>query len=284
MRAFINLTKPRITILFALTGASALLLEGSLSGTSLAFWTILVALYFVGGSANAFNQYLERDLDSQMERTAKRRPLPLKEITPFSALIFSIVMGVLGLILLWFWGGALAMALGLFTIIFYSFFYTLWLKPRTPYNIVVGGVAGAMGPLIAWAAVAGTIGWEAWVMFLIIFMWTPPHFWALAIYYKKDYEKISMPMLPVVKGDEFTRKQILGYSLTLLPISLFLLKSPQMGWFYAAFAIVGGLYFIWKAFELDNQKTPKLAYRLFGMSIFYLLVLFVVIIVDATVV
>ncbi|OGQ17640.1 MAG: protoheme IX farnesyltransferase [Deltaproteobacteria bacterium RIFCSPHIGHO2_02_FULL_40_11] len=284
MLALLNLTKPRISLLFAITALAALLLEGSLSLTSLHLWMIVFSVFLVGGCANAFNQYFERDLDEKMIRTAQRRPLPLKKISPNQALVFTILIGILGLQLLYTWGGGFAFGLGLFTILFYSFFYTLYLKPKTPYNIVIGGVAGAMGPLIAWAAVQNTVSWEAWVLFLIIFMWTPPHFWALAIYYKEDYEKIGLPMLPVVKGVRATQVQILAYSVFLLPLSLLLTFSEKLGWFYLAVSFLVNIYFIKKAFDVYQSNTRQVAYRLFALSIGYLFILLLALMLDATVV
>ena len=281
MRAYLELTKPRISLLFAITGLAALVIEGSLSFGTWTPWILILAIFLVGGSANSFNQYFERDIDAQMERTAQKRPLPLRKISPLSALLFSIAIGVIGLGILFQWGTILAFLLGLFTILFYSFYYTLWLKPRTPYNIVIGGAAGAMGPLIAWAAATGGgIGWEAWVMFFIIFFWTPPHFWALALTHKEDYEKVSLPMLPLVKGDEVTRKQIFYYSLLLLPISLCLFLSPSLSLGYVVCAVILGSLFVWFSFRLYSEKTLLLARRLFGYSIAYLMLLFLVIIID----
>ncbi|MBI3018787.1 MAG: protoheme IX farnesyltransferase [Deltaproteobacteria bacterium] len=285
MRAYLELTKPRISLLFAITGLAALVVEGSLSFGMWTPWILVLAIFLVGGSANAFNQYFERDIDAQMERTAQKRPLPLRKISPLAALSFSVGIGVVGLSLLFYFanGSILAFLLGLFTILFYSFYYTLWLKPRTSYNIVMGGAAGAMGPLIGWAAVTGTVGWEAWVMFLIIFFWTPPHFWALALYHKEDYEKVSLPMLPLVKGDEETRKQIFYYSLVLVPISLSLFLSHALSLFYVLSALGLGIFFVWFSFRLYSEKTLLLARRLFGYSIAYLMLLFLVMIVDGLV-
>ncbi|MBI3016860.1 MAG: protoheme IX farnesyltransferase [Deltaproteobacteria bacterium] len=276
MCAYLELTKPRISLLFAITGLAALVLEGSLRTP----WILVLAIFLVGGSANSFNQYFERDIDAQMERTAKKRPLPLQKISPLSALSFSIGIGVIGLGMLFQWGSLLASLLGLFTILFYSFFYTLWLKPRTPYNIVIGGAAGAMGPLIAWAAATGTLSWEPLMMFLIVFFWTPPHFWALALYHKEDYKKVSLPMLTLVKGDETTRKQIFYYSLVLVPISLSLFLSHALSVWYVLSALGLGSIFVWFSFRLYSEKTLLLARRLFGYSIVYLMLLFLVIILD----
>ena len=280
MYAYLELTKPRISLLFAITGLAALVIEASMSLRTGAPWMIILAIFLVGGSANSFNQYFERDIDAQMERTAQRRPLPLHKISPLSALFFSIAIGILGLFILFYWGGGLATLLGLFTILFYSFYYTLWLKPRTPYNIVIGGVAGAMGPLIGWAGATGKIGWESLVMFLIIFIWTPPHFWALALYHKEDYEKVCLPMLPLMKGDEVTRKQIFCYSLVLVPLSLSLFLSHALGVGYVLCALGLGSLFVWFSFRLYSEKKLLWARRLFGYSIAYLMLLFLIIIVD----
>lgn len=277
---YLNLTKPRISLLFAMTALVSLLVEKSLSSDPLRLWGIVLATFLVGGSANAFNQYFERDIDKLMERTAQRRPLPQGKISPFSALLFSIVIGVLGTMLLLFWGGKLSALLGLGTILFYSFFYTLWLKPRTPYNIVIGGVAGAMGPLIGWAGATGSIGWIPFLMFLIIFFWTPPHFWALALYCKEDYRKVSLPMLPLVAGDEVTRRQIFYYSLVLIPLSLSLFFMDVFQWFYGITAFMLSSYFVWKAFQVYTKKTVRVYSQLFHYSIAYLMFLFVVMMID----
>lgn len=281
MRDFLLLTKPRISFLFAFTGFSAFVVEGSLLVHPFDVFLLTVAIFLVGGSANSFNQYLERDIDKQMARTAQKRPLPLGKMSPSSALIFSIAIGMLGLVMLWFLGGKLAAFLGLFTIVFYSFYYTLWLKPKTPYNIVIGGAGGAMAPLMAWAAATGTIGWQAWVMFLIIFFWTPPHFWSLALYYKEDYEKVSFPMYPLVYGDEATRKQILYYILVFIPLSLMLSFSVKLSFLYFFSSLILGCFFLWLSFRLYVDKAKELSKKLFGYSILYLLLLFVVIVIDA---
>lgn len=281
MLNYLELTKPRISLLFAFTGFAALVIEGSLFSNFFSLFLLTLAIFLVGGSANSFNQYLERDLDKQMERTAKKRPLPLGKIRPLSALLFSIVIGILGLLILYVWGGKLSAFIGLATILFYSFYYTLWLKPKTPYNIVMGGAGGAAGPLIGWSAIQGTLSWEAWTLFLIVFFWTPPHFWALALTCKEDYKKVSLPMFPLVKGDEATRKQIFYYSLILLPLSLCLIFSEKMGILYGTISFVLGSFFLWFSFLLLTRKTDRQAKILFGYSILYLMLLFVVIVLDA---
>ncbi|OGQ21376.1 MAG: protoheme IX farnesyltransferase [Deltaproteobacteria bacterium RIFCSPLOWO2_02_FULL_44_10] len=278
--AYLNLTKPRISLLFALSGLTALVIEGSLLTEQSRLWILVLAIFIIGGSANSFNQYFERDIDKLMARTARKRPLPLAQIRPRNALLFSILSGVLGSFLLWKFGGWLAAFLGLGTILFYSFYYTLWLKPRTPYNIVIGGIAGATGPLIGWAAATGTLHWIPFLIFLIIFLWTPPHFWALALCCKEDYAKVGLPMLPLVAGDEATRKQILLYSLVLVPVAVSLMLFESIGRFYGITSIILGAIFIGMTINLFVTKTTPVAWKLFGYSIVYLLLLLLALILD----
>ncbi len=277
---YLNLTKPRISLLFAITGLTAFMMEGSIVHDPFRLWMLVLAIFMIGGSANAFNQYFEREVDGRMERTAKKRPLPQGKITPTAALIFSIVMGVIGTFILWVWGTPFAAFLGVSTILFYSFYYTLWLKPRTPYNIVIGGAAGATGPLIGWAAATGHLSWASFILFLIIFFWTPPHFWALALCCKEDYAKANYPMYPLVKGDASTRTQILLYSLTLLPLSASLYFMKALGLTYLITSLILGLLFILEAIFVYRKKTIKSYWHLFAYSIIYLLLLFIVMIID----
>lgn len=281
MLAYLNLTKPRISLLFAFTGLTVLYMEKSLLADPLRIWMIALAIFLVGGAANALNQFFERDRDQLMQRTAKKRPLPQGLISPRAAVIFAALSASIGNFMLWYWGNWLAVGLGVGTILFYSFYYTLWLKPRTPYNIVIGGVAGATGPLIAWAAATGTLTWAPLILFFLIFMWTPPHFWALALCCKDDYSKVGLPMLPLVKGDDFTRKQILIYSITLLPISLSLYFTGLVGKIYLFSAGILGLIFIIGAVMLCRLKTVKVYWQFFAYSILYLLLIFAFLILDA---
>ncbi|MBI2027961.1 MAG: protoheme IX farnesyltransferase, partial [Deltaproteobacteria bacterium] len=253
--AYLNLTKPKISVLFAFTAIVGLNAIVSVSLEPLTFWMIVLGVFFIGAAANALNQYFERDIDARMKRTAQRRSLPLKKISPRSALIFSLVLCLLGVALLYIFGNVLASLLGASTIVFYSFFYTLYLKPRTPYNIVIGGMAGSMGPVLAWVAATGSFAWEPIIMFLIIFFWSPPHFWALSLYYKDDYASVGLPMLPVIKGETETRKQIFIYSLTLLPLTLSLLLTGVVGWFYAAVSFFSTLLFIIGAFVIYKNSS-----------------------------
>ena len=272
---YLSLTKPRISVLFAFTGIVGLSVEGSLSVMSFQYWMIILAIFCVGGAANALNQYFERDIDARMERTAKKRALPMKKISPKNALIFSLAMAIFGIFLAIYFGNYLAGFISIFLILFYSLFYTLYLKPRTPHNIVIGGVAGALGPVIAWVAVTGSLSWIPLVMFAIIFFWSPPHFWALALYYKDDYAKVGFPMLPVVKGESVTRKQIFIYSLTLLPLSLSLYVFDVLGLFYAVTAFILGLGFIAGSYLIYRDASLKFCKQFFAYSIFYIAFIFI---------
>ncbi|MBI4126646.1 MAG: protoheme IX farnesyltransferase [Deltaproteobacteria bacterium] len=284
MFAYLNLTKPRISLLFALSGFAALLIERSMTATPLKLAAIVLAIFLVGGSANAFNQYFERDIDARMTRTSRKRPLPLAQVSPLQALLFSTVIGALGTGMLLFWGGWLAGLLGLCTILFYSLYYTLWLKPRTPYNIVIGGIAGATGPLIGWAAATGTLGLLPLIIFLIIFVWTPPHFWALALNCKEDYARVGYPMLPNVVGDNATYRQIMIYSVVLFPLTVGLSFFQNIGWLYGTAAVMLSTLFVALALRAATLKTVRTNWILFGYSIVYLLLLFVAMIVDVLVI
>lgn len=282
LHAYWQLTKPNITILFVVTGLTSMIVQGgTLFHTPLVAAVVLFGVFCTGASANAFNQYLDRDIDAQMERTRKKRPIPLGLITPQRALIFTLVTGALGIILLAAATNYLAASLALTVILFYGFIYTVWLKRRTPYNIVVGGAPGAMAPLIVWAAATSTLSPAAWLMFAMVFVWTPPHFWALAIYIKEDYASISIPMLPVVKGEAHTRRQILIYTVVLIALSfLFVWPLHIAGtlYFIAAF-LLGGCY-LGKTLHMMKTKDPNDAYRTFLFSIVYLFGIFAALMVD----
>lgn len=261
------------------TGATALVMEGSMLARPLDFALVLLATYLTGGCANALNQYFERDLDSRMERTSQRRPLPQNRMTPKRALLFALVIGVAGLALFLFWFNWLSAALAAGTILFYSLFYTLLLKPRTTQNIVIGGVAGAMAPVGAWAAATGTTAVAPWMLFLIVFLWTPPHFWALAIVNREDYIRVGLPMLPVVKGQKVAARHILIYTLVLVAVSLSM--AVFSGLFYLMVALLLGGLFIARSLSAKRQDTPEAFKRLFGFSIVYLFGLFFAIILQA---
>ena len=281
LNAYFQLTKPSIMLLVLITGATALFMEGSLLDQPVKFLLVMLALYLTGGSANALNQYFERDIDSLMERTKMRRPLPQKQISPLNALLFSISIGVIGVLIFGFVFNWLTALLSFATILFYSLFYTLFLKPNTWHNIVIGGIAGAMAPVGAWTAATGEFALAPWILFLIIFLWTPPHFWALASYRTDDYMKSGLPMLPVVKGIEFTLKQILIYSIVLVAVTLTLFWI-ESGWFYLIIALSSGALFIKKSYLAKKEQTTRRLKGLFGYSILYLFVLFFALIIEST--
>jgi protoheme IX farnesyltransferase len=267
-------------VLVVFSAITALFLEGSAISHPLDALLITLGIYLAGGSANALNQYFEREIDARMSRTRTRRPLPLGNILPLNALVFAITIGlvsiaILGLIYNWL---SAFMALG--TIIFYGFLYTLWLKPNTDQNIVIGGAAGAMAPLIAWAAATGSLALTPAILFLIVFIWTPPHFWALALYFKDDYKKVGMPMLPIVRGEKSALNQVFFYTIALFAVSLGLL-AVNAGPIYAIAAILLGGIFIKKAYSARSKKTRELQWALFGYSVVYLFGLFFAMIIDS---
>ncbi len=280
LKAYFDLTKPSIMLLVIITGATALILEGSLIDQPFQILLILIALYLTGGSANALNQYFEREVDARMSRTSKRRPLPQHIIPAQKALIFSIAIGVIGVLMFGFFFNWYSALLSLATILFYSLIYTLLLKPNTPQNIVIGGAAGAMAPVGAWVAARGTMSLDPWILFLVIFFWTPPHFWALALFYQDDYVKAQLPMMPVIRGTRSTLKQIVAYTWMLVGISLALFISPQMGIIYGLVSSLAGLLFLKKSYDALRYRTERYFRGLFGYSIVYLFVLFIAVIVD----
>jgi heme o synthase len=276
---YVLLTKPTIMLLVLFTGATALILEGSFLSQPLNFFLVMLGLYLTGGSANALNQYFEREIDARMDRTARRRPLPMHHLSSRQALAFAILIGLVGVALFAFFFNWLTAGLALGTLLFYSLFYTLWLKPYTWHNIVIGGAAGAMAPVGAWTAATGTLGLEPILLFLIIFLWTPPHFWALALYCKDDYVKARLPMLPVVKGDAETVRQILVYSVILVLVS-FAVYLAGARWFYIIAALLMGLWLVKKGLDAARLRTEKSFRGLFGYSIIYLFGLFGAMILD----
>jgi protoheme IX farnesyltransferase len=280
MKNYLQLTKPTIMLLVIITGAAALLIEGSLIYQPFQFFMVLFALYLTGGSANAMNQFFERNIDAKMSRTSQRRPLPQGAISPEKALIFAITIGVTGVLIFGFMFNWLTAGLSLATILFYSLVYTLLLKPNTPQNIVIGGIAGAMAPVGAWTAATGRMDLLPWILFLIIFLWTPPHFWALALFYKDDYIKSKLPMMPVIKGDEITLRQILVYSVVLVLTSLTLMLTGS-GWIYLIAALYLGYQFIKRSVIAGRSRKEKDYRRLFGYSIVYLFALFFALVLDS---
>jgi heme o synthase len=278
--AYYRLTKPRIVLLLLITTVPAMLLAaGSLPSP----WLIVATLVggtLAAGSANAINMYLDRDIDAVMKRT-RRRPLPAHAIAPERALRFGFVLGAIAFYFLAVTVNVLAAALALSAIAFYVFVYTMWLKRSTAQNIVIGGAAGAVPALVGWAAVTGTIAWPAVVLFAIVFVWTPPHFWALALRYSGDYAAAGVPMLPVVRGETETRRQILLYSLVLFAATLVLVPVGHMGPVYLITAVALGGSFVYRALLLWHRPDATRPRRLFSFSIVYLAALFAAVGVDA---
>jgi protoheme IX farnesyltransferase len=278
--AYFALTKPRIIELLLITTVPSMILAaGRWPGT----WPVLATL--IGGSlsaggANALNNYVDRDIDQVMRRT-RSRPLARQVVPPGNALVFGIVLGVAGFLWLWATTNLLAAAISTAALLFYVFVYTLALKRTSAQNIVIGGAAGAAPALVGWAAVTGSLDLPAWFLFLIVFYWTPPHFWALAIRYREDYERAGVPMLPVVAGVEATTRKMLLYTGLMVAISLLLVPVAGMRWIYLAAAIGLGGWFLWDTWRV--YRRPQDAMRLFTTSTVYLSALFAAVALDVLV-
>ncbi len=282
-RDFFALTKPRVMSLVIFTGLCGLLAAPGHINPVLGFTAILCIAMGAGGSG-ALNMWLESDIDAKMKRTAAR-PIPSGRLRREDARDFGVALSVASVLIMGLAVHWLAAALLAFSIVYYAVFYTLWLKPRTPQNIVIGGGAGAFPPLIGWVAVTGEITTMPLILFAIIFMWTPPHFWALALFVKTDYANAGIPMLPVVRGESHTRKQILAYSVLLVPIAVAPWFVGGAGALYGVTALVLSLAFLSLAVPVASRASaPGDAMlpekRLFKFSILYLFALFAVLVVD----
>ncbi len=280
---YIQLMKPRVMTLVILTALAAMIAAPGAIHPVIGVIAIF-AIAVGAGASGALNMWYDADIDARMARTAAR-PLPRGRITADEALQFGTVLSVgsvltLGVLVNWVAGALLVL-----TIAFYVFVYTMWLKRRTPHNIVIGGAAGAFPPMIGWAAVTGSVSLESVLLFLIIFMWTPPHFWALALYRCRDYERVGVPMLPVVAGLAETRRQILIYSILLVPLAILPYAIGLGGLTYLAFSVVLGAGFLWLAIKVytttEGREADAAAKQLFWFSILYLYLLFAVLLVEA---
>lgn len=279
---FIALLKPRVMSLVVFTGLVGMVAAPGEIHPVIAL-TALICIAVGAGASGALNMWYDADIDAKMQRTAAR-PIPRGKVTPQEALAFGSFLSFASVIFLGItvnWAAAALLAL---TIAYYVFFYTMWLKRRTPQNIVIGGAAGAFPPMIGWAAVTGGVSLESIVLFLIIFMWTPPHFWALSLYRARDYERVGVPMLPVVAGPDETRRQILLYSIALVPLTMLPVAMGFAGWLYGATALLlGGKFLIdaWRVYVTrEGAEADTAAKRLFLFSIFYLFALFAVLLVE----
>ena len=277
--AYVALTKPRIIELLLITTLPTMIVaQRGLPPVWLMVATLLGGTLAAGG-ANAINMYVDRDIDSLMHRTRKR-PLVTGAVTPRNALAFAITLEVVAFVELWAWVNLLSAVLAVSATLFYVFVYTLWLKRTSSQNIVIGGAAGAVPVLVGWAAVTDSLAWTPVVMFAIIFVWTPPHFWALAVKYKDDYQAAKVPMLPAVATFKRTAQEILVYSVVLVAVTLLLAYVASLGIIYVVAASVLGTVFIGLAARLWRRATPKAAMQLFSYSITYLTLLFVCMAVD----
>jgi len=281
VRSYWQLTKPRIIILLLITTAGSMwIASNGLVDPVLLFVTLLSGA-LAAASANTINCLYDRDIDYEMERT-RHRPLPSGRIKPLHALLFAIALATLSFTLLATFANFLSAWLAMSGIVTYVLVYTHWLKRHSTQNIVIGGAAGAIPPLVGWAAVTGELGWVPWILFAIIFFWTPPHFWSLALMIRKDYAKVGVPMLPVVAGDVTTAKQIWLYTLLLIPLTL-LLAFPfhVLGAVYVMVALVLGALFLVKAWALlEKPADIGVARSLFKYSILYMMLLCVGMAVD----
>ena len=277
--AYVALTKPRIIELLLITTLPTMILaKGGLPGVWLMIATLVGGALAAGG-ANAINMYVDRDIDKLMHRTAKR-PLVTGVIAPRNALVFAITLEVVAFVELWVWVNLLSAVLAVSATLFYVFIYTLWLKRTSKQNIVIGGAAGAMPVLVGWAAVTNSLAWAPVVLFGVIFMWTPPHFWALAFKYKDDYEAAHVPMMPVVATFRRTAVEIMVYTLIMVGLTLLLAPVAHLGLLYVVSAVVLGVGFIAMAARMWVRATPKASMQLFSYSITYLTLLFVIMAVD----
>ncbi len=273
------LTKPRVVQLIVFCAVIGMLLAEPGVPDFALLVPATIGIWLVAGAAAAFNCLVEQHIDARMQRTAWR-PTAKGELSPAQALLFSALLCALGSAILWLWVNPLTMALTFATFIGYAVIYTVVLKPLTPQNIVIGGASGAMPPVLGWAAMTGEVGGKALMLFLIIFLWTPPHFWALALYRAEDYRKAGLPMLPVTHGSEFTRLQVLLYTVLLFAASLLPFVYRQSGWIYLAAATLLGLRFIQYAWHLWRDYSDGLARQTFRFSIWHLSLIFAALLLD----
>ncbi len=275
---YASLTKPKVQSLLLLTTVTTMEVAGSPSVSRVALTCL--GGYLSAGGAGAVNHYWDRDIDARMARTATR-PIPGGRISPRAALTFGLILAALSFLLMSLTINVLAASLALGGFVGYVGIYTIWLKRRTPHNIVIGGAAGAMPPLVAWAATRGSLSWTAVYLFAIVFYWTPPHFWALSLLMKDEYAAVGVPMLPVVRGEDETRRQILLYSLLLYAVSQLPFCVGAFGGVYLVGSMALGLAFIAGAVLLYRRADRQAALRLYLFSMLYLALLFATMVLDA---
>lgn len=280
--AYVALTKPRIIELLLVTTVPTMIVA---AGEVPSVWLMLATVIggtLAAGGANAINMYVDRDIDALMERT-KGRPLVTGAVSPRAALTFALTLEAVAFVWLWALVNLLSAVLALSATAFYVFVYTLWLKRTSSQNIVIGGAAGAVPVLVGWSAVTGTLAWAPWVLFAVVFFWTPPHFWALAIKYRDDYTRAEVPMLPSVATDRHVGTRIVAYSVVVVGLTLAFGPLADLGVLYLAAAVVAGAVFIGLSVQLLIRPTAAVAMRLFSYSITYLTVLFAAMALDVVV-
>jgi protoheme IX farnesyltransferase len=274
---YFELTKPKVQTLLLFTTITSMEIAGNPKVSKIALCCL--GGYLSAGGAGAVNHYYDRDIDAQMKRTATR-PVPAGRISPRAALTFGIALAALSFALMWVTLGLLPAALALSGFVGYVGVYTMWLKRSTPQNIVIGGAAGAVPPLVGWAATRGSLSWTAVYLFAIVFYWTPPHFWALSLLMKDEYAKVGIPMMPVVRGERETRRQILLYTLLLYAVTQLPFCAGEFGGVYLAASMLLGLAFIGGAVMLYRRADRRTALRLYLFSLAYLALLFGAMVAD----
>ncbi|WP_217914510.1 heme o synthase [Miltoncostaea marina] len=277
---YVRLTKPRIISLLLVTTAGAMFVAAAgVPDGWLLVWT-MIGGYLAAGGANAINHYVDRDIDGRMSRTTER-PVVAGRVPPARALAFGVALGALSALVLGLAANWLTAALALLGLVLYVGLYTLWLKRTSVHNIAIGGSAGAVPPLVGWAAVTGEVGLSAWLLFAIVFYWTPPHFWALALLLRRDYAAAGVPMLPVVAGDRETKRQILLWTVVMVAVTLLPVASGAAGAFYLVAALVLGGIFLVLAALLARAPELEWARATFHYSLLYLALVFVALVIDA---
>jgi heme o synthase len=281
-KAFVMLTKPRIIELLLVTTVPTMIVaEQGLPGFGLMVVTVVGGTLAAGG-ANTFNMYIDRDIDALMERT-QGRPLVTGAVSPRSALVFGLMLEATAFVLLWSGANLLSAVLAVSACLFYVFVYSMWLKRTSKQNIVIGGAAGAVPALVGWSAVTDSLALAPWLLFGVIFFWTPPHFWALAIKYSDEYEAASIPMMPSVAGLRYTAKQMVWYTAVVIGLSLWFHAAAGTGWIYLAVAVLAGAAFLVHTVKLFRAPDALQAMKVFGYSITYLGLLFLAMAVDVLV-
>jgi protoheme IX farnesyltransferase len=276
----VSLTKPRIISLLLLTTVAPMFITPAGMPTASQILWVIVGGYLMAGGANAINMWFDRDIDTRMART-RFRPIPAGRISPEVALTFGVALGVAAFAVFWYRVNALSAWLALGGLLFYVFVYTIWLKRSSPQNIVIGGAAGAFPPLVGWAAMTGRLDLAAVYLFAIVFYWTPPHFWALALIKQAEYARAGVPMMPVVRGEARTKYEMLVYTLMLLPLTVMPTLFGALGGFYLAAAVILGARLLWYCIRLRRERSvTPVAWQMYRYSLLYLALLFVAMGID----